>query len=263
MNIPSSAQPQVVVQISAQSEPIRTEIKNLETTVPVPTASEAPYTVFSISRKRAICAAATCSAMFSPLATNIYFPSITAIASDLHVSVEMINITVTTYMILQGIAPTFWGSFADVLGRRPVYLATITVFMLANLGLALQDSYASLLVLRMCQSAGSSATVAIGAGTIADVALPAERGSYICNSPRGRLFGSRTGRCIINNFHSESMNWLCGGILRLLQEQTALAAALAPEPYSWCDVAEFRGKNSQLAMGNWQMKVKFDWVVVW
>ncbi|KAK9348530.1 major facilitator superfamily domain-containing protein [Lipomyces starkeyi] len=179
MSISLSAQPQVVVQISAQSEPIRTEIKDLETTVPVPTASEAPYTVFSLSRKRAICAAATFSAMFSPLATNIYFPSITAIASDLHVSVEMINITVTTYMILQGIAPTFWGSFADVLGRRPVYLATITVFMLANLGLALQDSYAALLVLRMCQSAGSSATVAIGAGTIADVALPAERGSYM------------------------------------------------------------------------------------
>ncbi|KAK9328029.1 major facilitator superfamily domain-containing protein [Lipomyces starkeyi] len=180
MSISSSAQPQVVVQISAQSEPIRTEIKDLETAVRVPTAaSEAPYTVFSLSRKRAICAAATCSAMFSPLATNIYFPSITAIASDLHVSVEMINITVTTYMILQGIAPTFWGSFADVLGRRPVYLATITVFMLANLGLALQDSYASLLVLRMCQSAGSSATVAIGAGTIADVTVPAERGQYM------------------------------------------------------------------------------------
>ncbi|KAK9492137.1 major facilitator superfamily domain-containing protein [Lipomyces doorenjongii] len=180
MSISSSAQPQAVDQISAQPEPIRPEIKDLEAAAPVPTAaSESPYTVFSHSRKRAICAAATCSAMFSPLATNIYFPSITTIASDLRVSVEMINITVTTYMILQGIAPTFWGSFADVLGRRPVYLATIAVFMFANLGLALQDSYAGLLVLRMCQSAGSSATVAIGAGTIADIAAPAERGSYM------------------------------------------------------------------------------------
>ncbi|KAK9322811.1 major facilitator superfamily domain-containing protein [Lipomyces orientalis] len=155
-------------------------LQDIEAAAPVQTAaSDVPYTVFSPSRKRAICAAATCSALFSPLATNIYFPSITDIASDLHVSVEMINITVTTYMILQGIAPTFWGSFADVFGRRPVYLATITVFVLANLGLALQDSYAGLLVLRMCQSAGSSATVAIGAGTIADVAAPAERASYM------------------------------------------------------------------------------------
>ncbi|KAK9239869.1 major facilitator superfamily domain-containing protein [Lipomyces kononenkoae] len=172
-----AALPPAIEQISQPLEPIP---KDLEAAAPVTTrAAEAPYTVFTLSHKRAICAAATCAALFSPLATNIYFPSITIIASDLGTTVEMVNITVTTYMILQGIAPTIWGSFADVLGRRPVYLMTVAVFVLANLGLALQHSYVGLLVLRMCQSAGSSATVAIGAGTIADVAAQEERGSYI------------------------------------------------------------------------------------
>ncbi|KAK9460157.1 major facilitator superfamily domain-containing protein [Lipomyces oligophaga] len=142
------------------------------------TRSDVPYSVFSSTTRKLLCAAATFAALFSPLATNIYFPSITDIADDLHVSVEKINLTVTTYMILQGISPTIWGTFADVLGRRPIYLLTLIVFMAANLGLALQYSYPALLVLRMVQSGGSSATVALGAGTIGDIVPPAERGSY-------------------------------------------------------------------------------------
>ncbi|KAK9369172.1 major facilitator superfamily domain-containing protein [Lipomyces kononenkoae] len=181
MSHSSLVAPPLATEISPRSpEPTHTEIADLEAGAQVTNSvSEVPYTVFSLSHKRAICAAATCAAMFSPLATNIYLPSIPLIASDLHITVEMVNITITTYMILQGIAPTIWGSFADVLGRRPIYLITITVFVLANLGLALQHSYVGLLVLRMCQSAGSSATVAIGAGTIADVSAPAERGFYM------------------------------------------------------------------------------------
>ncbi|KAK9466133.1 major facilitator superfamily domain-containing protein [Lipomyces arxii] len=157
-----------------------TDASQLESAAPIRTAaSEIPYTVFSPAKKKAICAAATFSALVSPLATNIYFPSLTIIADDLNVTVELVNITVTTYMILQGVAPTFWGTFADVCGRRPVYLTTILVFVLANLVLALQHSYAGLLIVRMLQSAGSSATIAIGTGTIADVTVQSERGTYM------------------------------------------------------------------------------------
>ncbi|KAK9447763.1 major facilitator superfamily domain-containing protein [Limtongia smithiae] len=147
----------------------------------ITTAASFPavYSVFSPRMKACICAMASLSAIMSPLATSIYFPSITLIAEDLGVSVEHVNLTVTTYMILQGIAPTFWGSVADGLGRRPVYLATLTVFALANLGLALQETYAGLIVLRMVQSSGSSATVAIGAGTIADIYAQNVRGTYM------------------------------------------------------------------------------------
>ncbi|KAK9459486.1 major facilitator superfamily domain-containing protein [Lipomyces oligophaga] len=147
--------------------------------IPVSTTrSDVPYSVFSQNTKKLLTAAATFGALFSPLATNIYFPSVTDIAEDLHVSLERINLTVTTYMIFQGLSPTIWGTFADVLGRRPIYLLTLIVFMGANLGLALQYSYPALLVLRMVQSGGSSATIALGAGTIGDIVASAERGSY-------------------------------------------------------------------------------------
>lgn len=39
----------------------------------------------------------------SPLTANIYFPAIPTIANAFHESIEKINLTVTVYMILQGL----------------------------------------------------------------------------------------------------------------------------------------------------------------
>lgn len=81
---------------------------------------------------------------------------------ELDTTTELVNVTVTVYMIFQGLSPTFWGSLADRWGRRPVYLGTMAVYIGANVGLALAPSYAALLVLRMLQAFGSSSVIAIG-----------------------------------------------------------------------------------------------------
>lgn len=45
----------------------------------------------------------SCNSNCSPLTANIYFPAIPTMASAFHVSIEKINLTVTVYMIMQGI----------------------------------------------------------------------------------------------------------------------------------------------------------------
>jgi MFS family permease len=65
-------------------------------------------------------------------------------------------------MIFQGLSPSFWGSLADIWGRRPVYLGTLIVYMGACVGLAMTPAYWVLLVLRMLQAFGSSSVIAIG-----------------------------------------------------------------------------------------------------
>ena len=138
-----------------------------------------PYSVFSASEKRLITALIGCAMLFSPLSANIYFPCLNPLQDYFHVTPQLINLTITSYVLLQGIAPALFGDLADLIGRRPVYLITFVVYMVANLGLALQGSYAGLLILRMLQSLGCSATVAIGYGVVADLATPAERGRIL------------------------------------------------------------------------------------
>lgn len=88
---------------------------------------------------------------------------------DLGISTEQVNLSITVYMVIQAIAPTFWGTLADNLGRRPIMLSTIVVYCCACVGLALAPNYACLLVFRMIQAFGSSSTVAISAGILSDI----------------------------------------------------------------------------------------------
>ncbi|KAJ6445361.1 general substrate transporter [Purpureocillium lavendulum] len=139
----------------------------------------ARYSVFTTWQKRAMVLGASLTAFFSPLTAQIYLPALTAIAKDFEVTSSQINLTITTYMVFQGVTPMFIGSLADSGGRRPAYIVCFVIYIAANIGLALAPSYNALLGLRCLQSAGSSTTVALCTAVVADVVTSAERGQYI------------------------------------------------------------------------------------
>ncbi|KAK4121615.1 MFS general substrate transporter [Parathielavia appendiculata] len=151
--------------------------RDIETLRQVP--SGPPYSDFSKSTKRWIIAMAACASFVSPMTANIYFPALNPLAADLGVTVNLINLTLTTYMVFQALSPTVVGDFGDMAGRRPAFIICFTIYIFANLGLALQNNYAALLVLRMLQSAGSSGTLSLCYAVVADVAVSAERGKYM------------------------------------------------------------------------------------
>jgi MFS family permease len=119
-------------------------------------AATAPYSIFSLPRKRWIVFLVAMAGWFSTLSSFVYFPAITALSESLNVSISKIDITVTSYLVVSAIAPAISGDLADVSGRRPVFIVMLLVYVTANIGLALQHSYVALLLLRMLQSAGIS-----------------------------------------------------------------------------------------------------------
>ncbi|KAL1682314.1 major facilitator superfamily domain-containing protein [Schizophyllum commune] len=118
--------------------------------------------------------------LFSPLPANIYFPAIPTLTGVFHKSTSSLNLTVTVYLILQGISPMIWGPVSDFYGRRPTYLICLTILVLSCLGLALvpTDAFWLLLVLRCFQAAGCASTIALGAGVIGDISSRKDRGGY-------------------------------------------------------------------------------------
>lgn len=140
---------------------------------------ETPYTIFRKPQKLGIVLLVALASIFSPLSSFIYYPALTAIAHDLHTTLSKANLTITSYMIVSGVAPMILGSIADQLGRRPVYILMFFTYVLANVGLALQTSFPALLLLRMLQSAGGSATIGLGYGVVGDITESSERGAYM------------------------------------------------------------------------------------
>ncbi|KAJ1710155.1 MFS transporter [Aspergillus flavus] len=154
---------------------------------------DAPYCSLSERRKISVMLIASFSGIISPISASIYYPALPTLAKDMHVSISLINLTIMTYLILQGISPSFTGSFSDVYGRRLAYMLCFTTYIGANIGLALQSDYAALMVLRCVQAAGSSGTIAIGSAVVADISTRAERGKYIAYATMGTTLGPALG----------------------------------------------------------------------
>ncbi|KAK7913976.1 hypothetical protein PG985_011679 [Apiospora marii] len=140
---------------------------------------EEPYSILSLSERRLLTAIIGFSMLFSPLSANIYFPAMEELQTQLHTSAQNINLTITAYLMFQAAAPALLGDLADTVGRRPVFLLMFAVYTAANVGLALQSDFVALLLLRMLQSLGCSATVAVSYGVAADVATASERGGML------------------------------------------------------------------------------------
>ncbi|PYH92668.1 MFS general substrate transporter [Aspergillus ellipticus CBS 707.79] len=148
---------------AAPTHPQPTPILSSSSSTPPPTTTtEPPYSIFTKRQKSLIIILVSTAATFSGFTSNIYFPALTNIASDLNVSVELVNLTITSYLILQGLAPSLWGPISDVKGRRVAYICMFLVFLGACIGLAETKNYATLIVLRCLQSTGSASTTPSG-----------------------------------------------------------------------------------------------------
>ncbi|KAI6163822.1 MFS general substrate transporter [Pisolithus thermaeus] len=159
---------------------------DVEKIVPSPSSdgAEKPYSIYTPPERWFIVATASVAALFSPLAAMVYMPAIPVIATDFHKSVELINLTVTVYMVFQGVSPVFLGTLADYVGRRPIFLSCMLVLTVA------------------C----SASTVALGAGVIGDIATRAERGSFFGLFSVGPLFGPTFGP-VIGGVLTQTLGW--------------------------------------------------------
>lgn len=184
----------------------------IEVPVPPHDAKEDPhcedenYSTFKSGAKVFIVVLASASAFMSPFAVNIYMPAVPDISNDLDIDSSQTLLSVTTYMIFQGISPSVWAPLSDTYGRRPILILTFIVFLIANLGLSFTRVYWLLLVLRMLQACGASSAISIGAGCISDVSRRKERGTYMGFFQTGTLLGPAVGP-IVGGLVSQAWNW--------------------------------------------------------
>ncbi|KFY12459.1 hypothetical protein V492_03864 [Pseudogymnoascus sp. VKM F-4246] len=171
----------------------KSNIESLNNKIHEKIRSEPPYHVFSHKKKKMLMYLAATAGMFSSLSANIYFPALGQISRDINVSMPLLSLTITVYMVAQAFAPSFWGPLSDTHGRRITFIGTFVVYIIANLGLALSTGFVPLMVLRALQATGSAATISIGQGLIADIATPKERGSFTGTNQGIRMFGQAIG----------------------------------------------------------------------
>lgn len=185
-----------------------TEMEAKTSTISNQHRPEPPYSIYTKNEKWVIVMLTAFSGLFSPLTASIYFPAIPAISKAFRKSIELINLTVTMYMILQGVAPMVWGTISDRRGRRPITAICLLILSLSCVGLALTPTsdYWLLMVLRCLQAAGSASTIAIGAGVIGDISTREERGGFFGFFTLGPMVGPSIGP-VIGGVLSDKLGW--------------------------------------------------------
>jgi DHA1 family bicyclomycin/chloramphenicol resistance-like MFS transporter len=103
------------------------------------------------------------------LASSIYVPSIPDIARELGVSVGLVQLTMTTFLITYGASMLMIGSLSDRFGRRKVLKAGILLCLVASLVCGLARNIETLLIGRAFQALGSCAGVVIARATVRDL----------------------------------------------------------------------------------------------
>ncbi|QPF76608.1 multidrug effflux MFS transporter [Roseateles sp. DAIF2] len=103
-----------------------------------------------------------------PVTTDLYLPALPALRADLGAGMGAAQLTLSALMMAFGLGQLLLGPVADRVGRRPVLLAGLTLYVLAALGGALAQRIEPLIVWRALQGLGLAAAVVCGRAMLRD-----------------------------------------------------------------------------------------------
>jgi DHA1 family bicyclomycin/chloramphenicol resistance-like MFS transporter len=109
-----------------------------------------------------------------PIALNVYLPVLPVVQSDLGVSVSEASLTVSAPLIAFAFGILFCGPLSDRIGRRPVILSGIAVYVVGSLLALLSPTVGWLTVGRVVQAVGTSAGLTVARAMMGDL-FPREK----------------------------------------------------------------------------------------
>ncbi|KAG2133290.1 MFS general substrate transporter [Suillus clintonianus] len=131
---------------------------------------------FSYARKWAITLMCCAFAGITGAASSSYSMSYESMMQDLNCTRLQATLGLSLYAIGFGIVPLISSSFAEECGRRPVYIMSSVLFMLAEVTNALAPNIQTVVVSRALQGVFGSTGASLIGGSIADIWQPHERG---------------------------------------------------------------------------------------
>ncbi|MCK0715448.1 multidrug effflux MFS transporter [Chromohalobacter sarecensis] len=124
--------------------------------------------------------------MLSPLAIDIYLPSLTVMAREFDVPFSRLQFTVTLLLLSVGLGQVLVGPLTDRFGRRPVLLCGTVLYMAGALLGMMATSLGPLYVSRVLQGLGACASMTVAFAAVRDC-FTAEQGAKLYSYLNGAL----------------------------------------------------------------------------
>jgi DHA1 family bicyclomycin/chloramphenicol resistance-like MFS transporter len=112
-------------------------------------------------------------------AMDVYLPGLPGLATDLHVSSSVAQLTITTFLIGLGVGQLVAGPLSDVVGRRLPIVAGVGGFTLVSLLCAAAPNIYALAAMRLFQGLLAAAGVTLGRAIVRDLTSGASAARYL------------------------------------------------------------------------------------
>ncbi|KAL9119828.1 MAG: hypothetical protein Q9187_003618 [Circinaria calcarea] len=145
------------------------------------------------------------------LLTRPSLASLLEISNDLHTTPTITNLSVAMYLLSMAIFPLWWSSFSETVGRRTIYILSFSLFLIWNILSALSTNIAMLVIMRILGGGAAASVQAVGAGTMADIWEPKERGKamgiFFLGPLMGPLIAPIVGGALATKWGWRSTQW--------------------------------------------------------
>lgn len=106
---------------------------------------------------------------FGPLSMDMYLPALPQVATDLHTTASLAQLSLTACLIGMAFGQLFFGPLSDKIGRKKPLTSTLVVFALASVLCGFSQSITMLVTMRFIQGFAGAAGIVIARASARDM----------------------------------------------------------------------------------------------
>ncbi|MFW6188105.1 MAG: MFS transporter, partial [Actinomycetota bacterium] len=145
------------------------------------------------------------SMLLAALNQTVLSTALPTIVGELNGVNEMVWV-ITAYILASTITMPIYGKLGDLMGRKPLLIAAIVLFMAGSVVGALAGTIEVLILARVFQGLGGGGLMILSQATIADVVPARERGKYM--GVMGGVFAlASVAGPLLGGFFTEGPGW--------------------------------------------------------
>lgn len=179
------------------------------------------------------------------ISTQLLIPALGALERGLHAVPGSSLLALTLFVAAFGLGQLFFGPLSDRLGRRPVLLAGLSLYLLASLGMLLAENIQMLIAARVLQGFGACAALVLARAIVRDV-WQAEAGPALALTVLG-MFTAIVLSPLLGGLLTQYGGWRAPLVASLVVGSVALLAVLGGYRESHVQRDPQAGRLSRLA----------------